>query len=49
MNLVGLFLRKEMKSRVVVMILHDAIWVEALGEEAEHAKSLLEHSMKNAV
>ncbi len=48
MNLVGLFLRKEMKSRVV-MILHDAIWVEAPGEEAEQAKSLLEHSMKNAV
>jgi DNA polymerase I-like protein with 3'-5' exonuclease and polymerase domains len=37
-----------MKSRVV-MILHDAIWVEAPEEEANEAKRLLEQSMIGAV
>ncbi len=48
MTLVGQFRRKKMKSRVV-MILHDAIWVEAPEEEIEQAKRLLEDSMKNAI
>ncbi len=45
---VGTFRRRKMKSRVV-MILHDAIWVEAPGEEAEEATRVLEHAMKHAV
>ena len=48
MTLVGLFRRRKMKSRVV-MILHDAIWVEAPEEEAVEAKSLLEQAMVGAV
>ena len=48
LSLVGLFRRRKMKSRVV-MILHDAIWVEAPEEEAAEAKHLLEESMTNAV
>ena len=48
MNLIGSFRRKKMKSRVV-MILHDAIWVEAPAEEAQEAKRLLEQSMNSAV
>lgn len=47
MNLVGDFRRKKMKSRVV-MILHDAIWVETPIEEAEKAKRLLAGSMTEA-
>jgi DNA polymerase I len=45
---VGTFRRKKMKSRVV-MILHDAVWVEALEDEAEEARRLLEQAMRNAV
>jgi DNA polymerase I-like protein with 3'-5' exonuclease and polymerase domains len=37
-----------MKSRVV-MIVRDAIWVEAPAEEAEEANRLLEQSMISAV
>lgn len=48
MNLIGDFRRKNMKSRVV-MILHDAIWVEAPTEEAKEAKRLLGQSMIGAV
>jgi DNA polymerase-1 len=48
MNLIGSFRQKKMKSRVV-MILHDAIWVEAPEKEAEEAKRLLEQSMISAV
>ena len=48
LSLVGLFRRRKMKSRVVV-ILHDAIWVEAPPEEAGEAKHLLAQSMTNAV
>ncbi len=48
MNFVGTFRRNKMKGRVV-MILHDAIWVEAPVEEAEVARPPLEQSMKNAV
>jgi DNA polymerase I len=48
MNLIGSFRRKKMKSRVV-MILHDAIWVEAPLKEAEQARRLMEDTMKNAV
>jgi DNA polymerase I len=48
MNLIGSFRQKKMKSRVV-MILHDAIWVEAPMEEAEKAKRLLIESMRGAV
>jgi len=48
MNLVGSLRRRKMKSRVV-MILHDAIWVEALEEEADEAKRLLELAMTGAV
>jgi DNA polymerase-1 len=48
MNLAGALRRQKMKSRAV-MILHDAIWVEAPAEEAAEAKRLLERSMKNAV
>ena len=48
LSLVGTFRRKKMQSRVV-MILHDAIWVEAPEDEAEEARRLLEHAMKNAV
>jgi DNA polymerase I len=48
MNLIGDFRRKKIKSRVV-MILHDAIWVEAPLEEAGEAGMLLSHAMRNAV
>jgi len=48
LSLVGTFRRQKMKSRVV-MILHDAIGVEAPEEEAEEAKRLLEQSMVRAV
>ncbi len=48
MNLIGSLRQKKMKSRVV-MILHDAIWVEAPEEEANEAKRLLEQSMIGAV
>lgn len=48
MNLIGSLRQKKMKSRVV-MILHDAIWVEAPEEEANEAKRLLEQSMISAV
>ncbi len=37
-----------MKSRVV-MILHDAIWVDAPEEEAELARILMEDTMKIAI
>ncbi len=42
------FRHRKMRSRVV-MILHDAIWVEAPQEEAEEAHKQLEHAMKHAV
>jgi DNA polymerase I len=48
LSLVGTFRKKKMRGRVV-MILHDAIWVEAPEEEAEEAGILLEQSMKHAV
>jgi DNA polymerase I len=48
LSLVGTFRQRRMKSRVV-MILHDAIWVETPEEEAEEAKRLLEQSMVGAV
>jgi DNA polymerase I len=48
MNLIGSFRQKKMKSRAV-MLLHDAIWVEAPMEEAQEAKRLLEQSMIGAV
>jgi hypothetical protein len=47
MGLVGILRQRNMKSRVV-MILHDAIWVETPIEEAEEAKKLLEQSMTEA-
>jgi DNA polymerase I len=48
MTLVGIIHRINMKSRVV-MILHDAIWVETPEEEAIEAQRLLEQAMKHAV
>jgi DNA polymerase I len=48
MNLIGSFRQKKMKSRVV-MILHDAIWVEAPVEESEEAEKILAKSMRGAV
>ncbi len=48
LSLTGTFRKKKMRSRVV-MILHDAIWVETPEEEAEEARKLLEHAMRNAV
>ncbi len=48
LSLVGTFRRRKMGSHVV-MILHDAIWVEVPEEEAEEARTLLEQAMKNAV
>ena len=48
LSLVGTFREKKMQSRVV-MILNDAIWVEAPEEEADEAQKLLERSMKHAV
>lgn len=48
LSLIGTFRQKKMKSRVV-MILHDAVWVESPEVEAEQARRLLEHAMKNAV
>ncbi len=47
-SLQAIFQRRKMKSRVV-MIIHDAIWVEAPEEEAERARTLMEDAMKNAV
>jgi DNA polymerase I len=47
-SLVGELRRRQMKTRVV-MILHDAIWVEAPEEEAEEAKRLLKLAMTGAV
>jgi DNA polymerase I len=48
MTLAGTFRRRQMKS-LAVMILHDAIWVEAPEAEAKEAKRLLEEAMKGAV
>jgi DNA polymerase I len=48
LSLAGTFRRRNMRSRVV-MVLHDAIWVEAPEDEAEGARRMLEHSMRNAV
>ena len=48
LSLVGTVRQRKMQSRVV-MILHDAIWVEAPEEEAEEAPRLLEQAMKHAV
>ncbi len=48
LSLAGTFRRRNMKSNVV-MILHDAIWVEAPAGEAEEAKRILEQSMMGAV
>ncbi len=48
MTLVGTLRQKKMQSRVV-MILHDAIWVEAPEAEADEALELLDHTMKHAV
>lgn len=48
LSLVGTFRRRNMRSGVV-MILHDAIWVEAPEGEAESARTMLEHAMKTAV
>lgn len=48
LSLAGTFRQRKMMSRVV-MILHDAVWVEAPVEEAQEARRLLEHAMKNAV
>ncbi len=48
LSLVGLLRQRKMKSRVV-MVLHDAIWVEAPEDEAAEAKHLLAESMTNAV
>lgn len=44
----GSFLRKMISSRPV-LILHDAIWVEAPKEEAVEARIMLERAMKDAV
>jgi DNA polymerase I len=48
MNLMGSFRQKKMKSSVV-MILHDAIWVEAPMDEAGDAMRILEQSMCSSV
>jgi DNA polymerase-1 len=47
-SLQAIFQRRKMKSRIV-MIIHDAIWVEAPKEEAEQARTLMEDTMQNAV
>jgi DNA polymerase I-like protein with 3'-5' exonuclease and polymerase domains len=47
-TLAGMLRRRRMKSRVV-MILHDAIGVEAPREEADQTKSLLQRSMVGEV
>ena len=48
LSLTGTFRRLKMQSRVV-MILHDAIWVEAPQGEAGEAQRLLGEAMKHAV
>ena len=47
-TLQAIFRKRKMKSRIV-MIIHDAIWVEAPIEEAEQARTLMEDTMQNAV
>ena len=47
-SLTGMFRKTKMRSRAV-MILHDAICVEAPEEEAEEVRRLLERAMKHAV
>jgi len=47
-SLQAIFKSRNMKSRIV-MIIHDAIWVEAPLREAERARILMEDTMKNAV
>ena len=43
-----IFRRRNMNARIVMMI-HDALWVESPEDEAKEARRLLEHEMKNAV
>ncbi len=48
LSFVGTLRRRKMKSWVV-MILHDAIWLESPEDEAKEARGLLDYGMKNAL
>ena len=47
-SLQAIFQRRKMKCRIV-MIIHDAVWVEAPKEEVERTRTLMEEIMTNAV